>query len=77
MIPLTESHVRAVLKRWVAHYNQGRPHASLGPGIPDPPDALPVTPHEHRHIIPGNLKIVANPLLGGLHHEYGLVPKAA
>ena len=25
----------------MAHYNQGRPHASLGPGIPDvPPDRL-------------------------------------
>jgi transposase InsO family protein len=77
MIPLTESHLRVVLNRWVAHYNQGRSHASLGPGIPDPPSTLPVTPHKHRHTIPGSLKIVANPVLGGLHHEYGLVPKAA
>jgi len=45
MIPLTESHLRAVLKRWVAHYSQGRPHASLGPGIPDPTIAPPVMPH--------------------------------
>ncbi|MGB5278319.1 MAG: integrase core domain-containing protein, partial [Gammaproteobacteria bacterium] len=77
MIPPTESHLRAGMKRWVAHYNQGRPHASLGPGIPDPPSVLPVTPHEHRHIIPGYLKVVAHPVLGGLHHDYGLVPKAA
>ncbi|MGB5458117.1 MAG: integrase core domain-containing protein [Gammaproteobacteria bacterium] len=76
MIPPTESHLRAGMKRWVAHYNQGRPHASLGPGIPDPPSVLPVTPHEHRHIIPGYLKVVAHPVLGGLHHDYGLVPKA-
>jgi len=77
MIPLTQSHLRLVLKRWAAHYNQGRPHSSLGPGIPDPPTALPVAPHKHRHIIPGNLNVVVNPILGGLHHEYGLVPKLA
>jgi hypothetical protein len=77
MIPLTESHLRVVLRRWFAHYNQGRPHASLGPGIPDPPKALPVTPHEHRHLIPGYLKVVAHPVLGGLHHDYELVPKVA
>jgi putative transposase len=37
VIPLNEHHVRSVLREWVAHYNPGRPHASLGPGIPDPP----------------------------------------
>jgi hypothetical protein len=36
MIPLNERHVRSILAEWVAHYNRGRPHASLGPGIPDP-----------------------------------------
>ena len=38
MIPLNESHVRRVLVEWVTHYNRGRPHASLGPGVPDPAD---------------------------------------
>ncbi|MGB5517840.1 MAG: integrase core domain-containing protein [Gammaproteobacteria bacterium] len=52
MIPLTHSHLHVVLKRWVTHYNQGRPHASLGPGIPDPPSTLPVTLQKHRHLIP-------------------------
>ena len=37
MILLNERHLRVVLQRWVAHYNHGRPHASLGPGIPDAP----------------------------------------
>jgi transposase InsO family protein len=77
LIPLTENHLRAVLKRWVTHHNQGRPHASLGPGIPDSRLANPVTPQEHRHIIPVYLKLVGHPVLGGLHHKYGLVPKAA
>ena len=35
MIPMSERHVRAILREWVRHYNRGRPHASLGPGIPD------------------------------------------
>ena len=34
VISLSERHLRAVLREWVAHYNRGRPHASLGPGIP-------------------------------------------
>jgi transposase InsO family protein len=37
LIMLHELHLRAVLVQWVAHYNQARPHASLGPGIPDVP----------------------------------------
>ena len=77
LIPLTENHLRIVTKNWVEHYNRGRPHSSLGPGIPDPPVDLPVTPHEHRHRIPSRCKVVAHPILGGLHHEYGLLAKAA
>jgi len=34
LIPLSESHLRMMLKEWVRHYNRGRPHMSLGPGIP-------------------------------------------
>jgi len=45
LIPLTENHLCIVLKNWVTHYNQGRPHSSIGPGIPDPPAGLPVTLH--------------------------------
>ena len=37
MIPLSEAHLRAMLKIWVEHYNRGRPRSSLGPGIPGPP----------------------------------------
>jgi transposase InsO family protein len=35
IIPLGEGHLRRVLVSWMAHYNRGRPHSSLGPGIPD------------------------------------------
>jgi putative transposase len=77
LIPLTENHLRTVTKNWVTHYNQGRPHSSIGPGLPDPPAGLPVTLQEHRHCIPNHLKVVGHPVLGGLHHEYELVTKAA
>ena len=77
LIPLTEKQLRSILKAWVTHYNQGRPHTSLGPGFPDPPANLPIMPREHRHWIPSDCKIVAHPILGGLHQEYRLVAKAA
>jgi putative transposase len=35
LILLNERHLRGILKEWVAHYNKGRPHSSLGPGIPE------------------------------------------
>jgi putative transposase len=37
LIVLNERHLRFIQREWVVHYNQGRPHASLGPGIPDVP----------------------------------------
>jgi putative transposase len=41
MIPLSEGHLRSILKSWVEHYNRGRPRTSLGPGVPDPPPSWP------------------------------------
>jgi hypothetical protein len=35
VIPLSESHLKRTLREWMEHYNTGRPHQSLGPGIPD------------------------------------------
>jgi putative transposase len=77
VIPLTAAHVRRLLAAWVPHYNQGRPHMSLGPGLPQPSLSLPVPLHTYRHGIPENLHIVVQPLLGGLHHEYWLTQKVA
>src|SRR5262245_51697502 len=37
IIAINEGHVRAILREWVSHYNRGRPHASLGPDIPERP----------------------------------------
>ncbi len=46
LIPISENHLRAALKSWASHYNRGRPHMGLRPGIPDPPEhrILPKTP---------------------------------
>jgi putative transposase len=49
LIPLTENHVRHLLHGWALHYNIGRPHMTLGPGIPRPPPPLPAPRHVYRH----------------------------
>lgn len=67
-IPWNESHVRRIIREWVAHYNQGRPHASLGPGIPDQRFGEQVETCGHR--IPRDSQVAARAILGGLHHEY-------
>jgi putative transposase len=77
VIPLTAHHLRRLLQEWVRHYNTGRPHMSLGPGIPQSPSSLPVSPQEHRRHVPKHLRVVGHPILGGLHHEYRLEAKAA
>jgi transposase InsO family protein len=71
IIPLDEKHVRRILKAWISHYNGGRPHSSLGTGIPQPMSAK-VEPHVRRHHIPRHHRVLATPILGGLHHEYEL-----
>jgi transposase InsO family protein len=45
LIPLSESHLRSILKSWIPHYNRARPHMALGPGVPDPPLANLENPH--------------------------------
>ncbi|RPH47008.1 MAG: transposase, partial [Lysobacterales bacterium] len=69
MIPLTEPHLRHIVREWVRHYNAGRPHMSLGPGIPQPLASLPVPVQRCRHRLPEHLEVVAYPILGGLHHD--------
>jgi putative transposase len=70
VILLNDRHLRAVLREWVAHYNQGRLHASLGPGIPDRPPGTPARQNGHR--IPDGHRVMVAPILAGLHHEYRL-----
>jgi len=77
VIPLNAGHLYSILQEWVAHYNEGRPHMSLGPGIPQPPASLPVSLQAHRHRLPEHLSVVSQPILGGLHHVYALTEKVA
>src|SRR5262249_12063490 len=58
ILALSERHVRAVLTEFVTYYNQDRPHRSLGVESQVP----------SRRPVDG--KVVARPILGGLHHVY-------
>ena len=77
VIPMSERHLRAILREWVRHYNRGRPHASLGPGIPDGARVDPPGGESNRHLLPVGCRVVATRILGGLHHEYRLERPAA
>jgi transposase InsO family protein len=75
VIPLSERHLRRVLAEWVAHYNRGRPHAALGPGLPDPSVSIaaPASGHHPSHAD----RVIVRTILGGLHHEYRFEAVAA
>ena len=76
LIPIGEGHLRKILREWVGHYHRGRPHSSLGPRIPDAPQAkVPAGPHHHK--LPTGFLVTSTPVLGDLHHEYGLEKEAA
>ena len=75
-IPLHERHLRKTVAEFAVHYNQGRPHSALGPGIPEPP-VIVVPTGVGRHLLPDGYRVTSKPALGGLHHEYGLEKEAA
>ena len=59
IIPLSEQHLRAVLREYVDYYNATRPHRTLK--LEPPAGPRPVRAHG---------QVVAHPVLGGLHHRY-------
>jgi transposase InsO family protein len=77
MIPLNEKHLRTILREWVRHYNQARPHRSLGPGLPIPIAKPTMLSQTNRHQIPRGWKVMSKSVLAGLHHEYRLEKAAA
>jgi putative transposase len=77
IIPLSEEHIRSVVREWSAHYNRGRPHMALGPGVPEPGEQYPAPLLPHRHAIPADARLISTPVLGGLHHGYRLERDAA
>lgn len=76
LIPINDRHLKLILKEFLVHYNRGRPHSSLGPGIPEPPQAS-VPASGHRHKLPEGYRVAKRAILGGLHHEYRLEKEAA
>jgi transposase InsO family protein len=77
LIPIGESHLRKTLNVWKAHYNQARPHSSLGPGLPEPGHSSPVPIQKQRHQLQEGCRVKSKTILGGLHHEYWLEKIAA
>jgi transposase InsO family protein len=77
VIPLNERHLYGILKEWIGHYNQDRPHMSLGPGVPKPIRTLLVSRQPHCHRMPSGQGVVSRPILVGLYRDYMLRKKAA
>jgi putative transposase len=67
VLVLGERHLRRVLAEYVGHFNRGRPHQSIGQRTPMSVagTAAPSWPHEKE-------RVIAVPVLDGLHHEYRL-----
>jgi putative transposase len=76
LIPMNQRHFQRTWKEFIGYYNRGRPHASLGPGIPEPIQA-DVPASGHRHLLPVGYGIRTKPVLGGLHHDYRLEKEVA
>jgi transposase InsO family protein len=76
LIPMGERHLKQILKSWVSHYNHGRVHMSLGPGIPAPLRPPPQK-NAHPHRLPDGHVVRRRAVLGGLHHECWLEKAAA
>jgi putative transposase len=57
-------HLNEVLRVYVAHYNQHRPHRALGLEPPDPASGFRIIAEDHR------ARLQRHDLLGGLLHEY-------
>lgn len=76
LIPINEHHLKLILSLWIRHYNHGRPHISLGPGIPVPCQSL-LPENANRHRIAAGRMIRHRAILGGPHHEYHLQEVAA
>ena len=61
LLVLGEAHLRRVLRAYVTYFNDARPHQGIGQAIP-----TGATPME----LSDWGRIVAFPILGGLHHDY-------
>ncbi len=60
MLILNERHLAKAVREYAGYFNHARPHQGIGQRIPVPPKVEP----------PQTGKIIAFPVLGGLHHDY-------
>ena len=70
LIVLSEGPLKQIQKDWIVHYNRGRPHSVLGPGVIGPPrESTKVRKSETRHQLATGTLVRVTSVLGGLHHE--------
>ena len=61
-----EKQLQRVLNEYVAYFNRARPHQGIQQQIPESYGLLGSSPYKET-------KVVAFPILAGLHHDYQLV----
>jgi len=60
---LSEKQLHRVLRSYVVYFNRARPHQGIQQQIPELPEPS-APPHNQSE------KVIAVPVLGGLHHDY-------
>jgi len=63
LLILHERHLQRVLNAYVEYFNQARPHQGIGQQLPVVCEVARPTQHAAD-------KVIAIPILGGLHHDY-------
>jgi putative transposase len=63
LLILQEKQLQRVLNDYVGYFNQARPHQGIGQQIPEQQKSVPSSQDA------GN-KVIALPVMGGLHHDY-------
>jgi len=66
LLILHEKQLQRVLNAYVSYFNQVRPHQGIQQQVPESYGSSRTTPHE-------GTKVVAVPILAGLHHDYRMV----
>ena len=65
MLLMSEAHLRRVLKEYATYFNGARPHQGISQRVPEREE------HSGSSVDNSNSgKVIAFPILGGLHHEY-------
>ena len=63
LLVVSEGHLLRILKEYTEYFNRSRPHQGVGQRIPEPNESLGLALDTGR-------KVIAFPVLGGLHHAY-------